>query len=155
MEQHVGILQQRLIEANVIRPFYNALANEFGIERARTLVGQVIGELAFERGRELRKAHPAGDMAILVELWQTLGRGGALDIDFIKQSQDCLHLRVDRCGYADAYKEMGISTDLGALLSCARDEPLLKGFSDEITLERSRTIMEGAKSCELIYRVKK
>ncbi len=73
MKENVGILQQRLIEANVIRAVYNSLAKEFGIERARGLVAQVIGELAFEKGRELRKARPAGDLTVLIELWQTLG----------------------------------------------------------------------------------
>jgi hypothetical protein len=45
--------------------------------------------------------------------------------------------------------------DLGCLLSCDRDEPFLKGFSDEITLDRSRTIMEGGRYCDFVYRVKK
>jgi hypothetical protein len=155
VEENIGILQQRRIEAKVISAFYTSLAKEFGVERSRVLVGEVIRGLAVEKGRELRRMNPAGDMKALVDLWQKLGEGGALDVEFIQQSHDCLCLRINRCGYADAYTEMGIGTELGSILSCSRDEALLKGFSDEITIERSRTIMEGANYCELIYRVKK
>ena len=155
MEESTGILQQRRIEAKVISAFYASLAKEFGDERSRVLVGQVIHGLAVEKGRELRRMNPAGDLKAIIDLWQKLGEGGALDVEFIQQSPDCLRLRINRCGYADAYKEMGIGTELRSILSCSRDEALLKGFSGEITLERSRTIMEGANYCELIYRVKK
>lgn len=155
MEESIGILQQRRIEANVINAFYTRLAQEFGVERSRILVANVIDHLAFQKGRELRRLNPAGEMTALFELWRKLGSGGALDVQFIQNRNNCLHLRVDRCGYAEAYREMGIGTELGTILSCSRDEPLLKGFSDGIMLERSQTIMEGANYCELIYRVKK
>jgi len=151
----IGILQQRRIEANIIREFHAALSRELGEEKALTLVASVISDLAFKKGRELRAANPSGELATLAELWKQLGSGGALDVEFIEQSDSCLQFRVKRCGYAEAYTEMGISPGLGSILSCSRDEALLRGFSDEISLECSRTIMEGARSCEFTYQLKK
>jgi hypothetical protein len=154
-KEYTGILCQRRIEANVIRAFHDELTREFGLERSRALVASVIHQLAHQKGRELRVAHPSGDLAAIINLWESLSSGGALDIDFFEKSAECLHFRVTRCGYADAYREMGISPELGTLLSCDRDEPLLQGYSDKITIERSRTIMDGEKYCEFIYKMKK
>jgi hypothetical protein len=152
--ENVGLLQQRRIEANIFKAFLTALEKEMGAEKARSLVASVVRDLAFEKGHEFRRLNPKGDINALANLWQSLSEGGALDIEFIEQTDSRLHFRVKRCGYAEAYREMGIA-DLGCLLSCDRDEPLLRGFSDEITLERSRTIMEGADYCDIIYMVKK
>jgi hypothetical protein len=153
--EKVGLLQQRRIEANIFKAVLNALEKEMGADRARSLVASIVRGLAFEKGRELRKQHPEGDICALAGLWQSLGEGGALDVELIEQTDDCLCLRVKRCGYAEAYQEMGLA-DLGYMLSCERDERLLRGFSDEITLERSfPTIMEGGDHCDVIYTVKK
>ena len=154
MKANVGLLQQRCIEAKVFTAFLKALEKEIGKERARSLVASVVRDLAFEKGRELRVQCPNGDITALADLWQSLREGGALDVEFVEQTDTCLHLHVARCGYAEAYQEMGLA-DLGCLLSCDRDEPLLRGFSDEITLERSRPIMEGGDCCDILYRVKK
>lgn len=153
--ENVGLLQQRRIEAQVFKAVLNALKREMGAEKARSMVASIVRDLAFERGREFRKQFPEGDIRALANLWKNLGEGGALDIDFIEQNDDRLVLRIKRCGYAEAYREMGLA-DLGYVLSCERDEPLLRGFSDDITMEHaSPTIMEGGNFCDIIYRVKK
>ena len=152
--ENVGLLQQRCIEAKIFKAFLTALEREFGMEKARSLAATVVCDLAFEKGREYRKLYPEGTIDALANLWRSFAEGGALDVEFIEQNQDCLRFRIKGCGYAEAYREMGLA-DLGCLLSCDRDEPFLKGFSDEITLDRSRTIMEGGSYCDFVYRVKK
>ncbi len=146
------VLQQRRIEANIIQALYEELSREIGEERALTLIATAVGKQAFQKGRDLRTLHPSGDLSVLAELWRNLGDGGALDIEFIQQSADCLQFRVNRCGYAEAYAEMGISPRLGAVLSCSRDEALLRGFSEQISFECSRTIMDGSGFCQFTYR---
>jgi len=148
------LLQQRRIEAKIFQAFLIALEMELGAEKARALAASVVRDLAFEKGREYRKLHPAGDIDSLAGLWRSFAEGGALDVEFFERTGDCLRFRVKRCGYAEAYEEMGLA-GLGCLLSCDRDEPFLKGFSDEITLERSRTIVEGGGYCDFVYRLKK
>jgi hypothetical protein len=151
---NVGLLQQRCIEAKIFKAFLTALEREFGTDKARSLAASVVCDLAFEKGREYRKLYPIGNIGALADLWQSFAQGGALDIEFMERTENCLRFRIMRCGYADAYREMGLA-DLGCLLSCDSDEPFLKGFSDKITLDRSRTIMEGGSFCNFVYRVKK
>jgi hypothetical protein len=152
--ENAGLLEQRRIEAKVFKAFLIALEREFGADKAQSIAASVVKDLAFEKGREFRKLHPKGDIGALADLWRSFAEGCALDIEFIEQDKDCLSFRIKRCGYAEAYREMGLA-DLGCLLSCDRDEHFLKGFSDEITLDRSRTIMEGGSYCDFVYRVKK
>jgi hypothetical protein len=153
VETGITLLQQRRIEAGILDAVYAALTREFSGEKALAIIASIIRDLAFQRGRELRVANPSGALSVLAELWNQLGRGGALDIEILEQSSDRLRFRVHRCGYADAYSEMGISPALGAALSCSRDEALLRGYSDSIMLECSKTIMEGARYCEFTYRL--
>ena len=55
-----------------------------------------------------------------------------------------------RCGYADFYKELGLP-ELGYLFSCNRDFAMAEGFSRDIRLERTQTIMEGASHCDFRF----
>ena len=152
MNEYANILQQRRLEASVIRAFYNTLSEAYGAAEAGSIVKDVIRRLAYDKGRELRIVHPDGDLAAIAELWGKLSEGGALEIEYFSNSPDCLHFRVNRCGYAQLYQEMGIGNSLSALLSCERDEALLRGYSDKIVLERSRTILDGAGFCEFVYK---
>jgi hypothetical protein len=152
--EKVGFLQQRCIEAKIFKTFLTVLEREFGTEKARSLAASVVRDLAFDQGHEYRQLYPEGNIGALADLWRSFAEGSALDVELIEQSEDCLRFRIKRCGYAEAYREMGLA-DLGCLLSCDRDEPFLKGFSDKITLDRSRTVMEGGRYCDFVYRVKK
>ena len=150
-----GLLQQRRIEAKVFKAFLIELERQFGTDTARSIARSVVHNLALESGREYRAMHPKGDIGALADLWRNFSESGALDVEFMEQTEECLKFRVKRCGYAEAYCELGLA-DLGCLLSCDRDEPFLEGFSNgRITLERSRTILEGESVCEFVYRARK
>jgi hypothetical protein len=49
------------------------------------------------------------------------------------------------------YRRLGLE-DLGATLSCQRDFALAEGFSADIALERTQTLMEGAPFCDFRFR---
>ena len=49
------------------------------------------------------------------------------------------------------YKQLG-AEDLGYILSCGRDFSLSSGYSENIHLDRTKTIMEGASFCDFRYR---
>jgi hypothetical protein len=49
------------------------LEKEMGAEKARSLVASIVRDLAFERGRELRKQYPEGGIRALANLWKNLG----------------------------------------------------------------------------------
>lgn len=48
------------------------------------------------------------------------------------------------------YRDLGVP-ELGVLLSCNRDHALIEGFSDNVTLTRTQTIMEGAPYCDFRF----
>ena len=49
------------------------------------------------------------------------------------------------------YRALGLA-DLGASLSCQRDFALAEGFSPEIELTRTQTLMGGASFCDFRFR---
>ena len=63
----------------------------------------------------------------------------------LEQSAERLSFNVVRCRYAEMYRALGMA-DLGSSLSCQRDFALAEGFSPEIELTRTQTLMEGRRS---------
>jgi L-2-amino-thiazoline-4-carboxylic acid hydrolase-like protein len=128
-----------------------AFAAELGEERTLAILRQVIAELARQGGAEL--ARSLGEES-LVAFSRTLDRwreNGALEIEVIEQSPESLSFNVVRCRYAEMYRALGLA-DLGASLSCQRDFSLVEGFSPEIRLTRTQTLMEGASFCDFRFR---
>jgi hypothetical protein len=145
------LLQQREIEARIVGPLVRAFAQELGQERTLAILRRVITELARQAGADL--ARTLGE-ASLEAFARTLGRwreNDALELDVIEQSPDRLSFNVVRCRYAEMYRELGMA-DLGASLSCQRDYALAEGFSSEIQLTRTQTIMQGAPFCDFRFR---
>jgi hypothetical protein len=81
-------------------------------------------------------------------------RDNALEIEVIEQGEQAFFFNVTCCRYAELYEKLGL-TELGVILSCARDFALIKGFNPKITLIRTQTIMEGAAVCDFRYTLKK
>jgi hypothetical protein len=86
-----------------------------------------------------------------LEFWT---KDGALEVEPIEQTDEIFSFNVTRCRYAELYEKLGI-LELGTSLSCARDFALIKGFSPNITLKRTQTLMEGADFCDFRYQVQK
>ena len=57
---------------------------------------------------------------------------------------------VERCRYAEMYKEMGLG-EIGHLLSCQRDATFCQGYDPRLKFTRSQTIMQGASHCDFRY----
>ena len=146
----VTLLEQRRIEAAILKPVHDALAARWGAETATDVLGGVVDDLAFAKGRELRQAWPEGTLSAFAKVWDLFAEGGALDVDFVERRPDRLHLKVTRCRYAEHYAEAGYG-DLGFTFSCRRDQALVRGYSESIALDRRSTIQEGAPVCEFIF----
>lgn len=152
-EQPIGILQQRRIEAGVIKPLVEAFEKELGREKTREILAGVIGELARQKGQELRLIVPDDSMPSFASTWEPWLRDDALEMEMIELSDDVYHFNVTRCRYAEMYRELGLE-ELGYTLSCNRDASLIDGFSDKYELTRTQTIMEGAAYCDFRYQRK-
>ena len=150
----IGILQQRRIEAGVIKPLVKAFEQELGKEKTREVLAGVIKELAREKGRELAGAVPDQGLKSFAALHEPWRRGGALEIDVLKETDDEYHYNVTRCRYAEMYRELGLA-DLGYTLSCNRDASLIEGFSEDVAFTRTQTIMQGAAYCDFRYNRKR
>ena len=90
----------------------------------------------------------------MASAFRTYARGDALDYHVLEQSHDAFEIDVQRCRYAEFYRELG-EPELGFLLVCSADFLFSEGFDADIELTRTQTIMQGASHCDFRYRRKK
>ena len=145
----VGVLTRREIEARILAPVIDALAQEFPRQRIIEIVRDVIIAIARQQGRVLAPAdeRSVATFAATLEPWQ---RDDAMRLKVIEQTETQLAFDVTRCRYAEMYRALGIP-ELGAVLSCSRDAALVEGFNPDITMTRTQTIMQGASCCDFRY----
>lgn len=146
----IGVLKRREIEARIVGPIVEALAQEFDRERVLAIVADTIINIARKQGAE--RAAAMGDDS-LTAFAQSAGdwrKGNALEIEVLAQNDERYDFNVTRCRYAEMYRALGLA-DLGAVLSCNRDYSLVEGFNPEIELVREQTIMKGAPCCTFRY----
>ena len=145
------ILQQRRIEANILKHVYENLSERFGKEQAREIVQETVSQSAIEQGKTFANQIDGDpnlkDFYDILPLWS---RDGALEIDVLEASPNKLDFNVKRCRYAEMYREMGIG-EIGDLLSCQRDGDFCIGYNTEIEFRRTQTIMGGASHCDFRY----
>lgn len=146
------IIEQRRIEANIIKPIYEEMKEELGAEVAKRVIGNAVVKAAIAAGQAYAAAQPAGRTGLrafhsLLPQWT---HGGALEIEMVEETDEVVAYNVVRCRYAEMYREMGLA-EIGHLLSCGRDGTFCKGFDPRIEFERSQTIMQGASHCDFRY----
>jgi hypothetical protein len=150
-EPRLPLLDRREIEARIVGPLVRAFAAEVGEERALTIVGRVIRELAHQSGADLARLLGEQTLEVFASALDRWRENGALEIDLLEQSPTHLSFNVTRCRYAEMYRGLGLS-ELGTTLSCQRDFSLVEGFNPAIQLTRTQTIMEGAPYCDFRFR---
>ena len=153
LNEQVGVLARREIEARVLKPFFEAVTAELGEEKTRALLREVVVAAARDAGAALRASAKDGGLEAFAAQWEPWFRGGALELEELERSDDAWAFNVTRCRYAELYQALGMA-DLGATLSCNRDAALIKGYDDDIAFERTQTLMAGASCCDFRYRRK-
>ena len=152
LTQQIGVLTRREVEARILIPVIEALGKTFGREDVIKKIGDTIVDIARGQGADLAAVMGGNSLADFMASLRFWTQDHALEIDVLKQDENCLHFNVTRCRYAEMYKDLGIP-ELGCLLSCNRDYALIEGFNSKIELVRTQTIMEGAPYCDFRYRV--
>ena len=153
LSELVGVLNRRHIEARILAPIIDALADEFGRDRVTAIVASEIAKIARQEGAAL--AHEYGtDVSAFVKTLEFWKRDAALEIEILEQNAENLDFDVTRCRYAELYHALGLE-HLGATLSCNRDHTFIEGFNRDATLKRDQTIMQGAPCCTFRYRFPK
>lgn len=146
------ILEQRRIEANIIKPIYEEMVAELGHARARAILAAAIRKDAIAQGAAYAAAQDGpttleGFHALLPQ-WKA---NGALEVEMLEERPEQVSYNVTRCRYAEMYREMGLE-EIGHILSCGRDGTFCTGYDPRIELTRTQTIMQGAPHCDFRYR---
>jgi hypothetical protein len=145
------ILEQRRIEASIIKPIYDEMVLELGEARAKEIIGAAIIKDSIAQGRAYAESEDGQtSLNSFHELLPQWKANGALEVEMLKETDSEVHYNVTRCRYAEMYREMGIG-EIGHLLSCNRDGTFCTGYDPRIALERTQTIMGGATHCDFRY----
>ena len=152
LNQLIGVLTRREVEARLLVPLVAALGNEFGEEKVLRVIRETVVAIARRQGAELAQTMDGNSLLKLQESLVHWTRGQALEMEMITEGENVLSFNVTRCRYAEMYRDLGIP-QLGPILSCARDYALIEGFNPGIRLTRTQTIMEGAAFCDFRYRI--
>lgn len=148
----IGVLKRRAIEARILAPVVEAMAQEFGTERVHALLRQVILDVARCQGVALAAACGGNGLVQLRGSLERWTADDALELEVLEAGDDRLDFNVTRCRYAELYRELGVP-ELGAILSCSRDAALIEGFNPSVRLSRTQTILGGATHCDFRYRL--
>ena len=149
---NLPILEQRRIEANIIKPIFAELKSELGETRAKQILTAAITKDALAQGQAYAKEQ--GTRTSLASFHRLLPQwtaNGALEIELLEETESTLDYNVTRCRYAEMYKDMGLA-EIGHILSCGRDGTFCAGYDQRIKLERRQTIMQGASHCDFRHR---
>jgi len=153
INERVGVLMRRQIEARIIAPLVEAFAAEIGRERTLEIVARTIKEIARAQGRQIAERAGGNGIPELVARSAAWRKDDALETVTLEQSETVYDYNVTRCRYAEMYKELGIP-ELGFVLSCNRDFSFGEGFNPDLRLMRTQTIMQGAPFCDFRYRLR-
>jgi hypothetical protein len=149
---NLPMLERRRIEAEILKPVYEALVTRFGEDVARAVLTEAVRASAIAQGRNF--ADEAGgqtDLDGFADLLPRWTAGGALEIAVKHRDPGRFEFDVTRCRYAEMYRAMGLGA-IGHILSCNRDGTFCEGYDDRIKLQRTQTIMGGASHCDFRYR---
>lgn len=150
-KDELGILARRRIEAEIIKPIYEIMKREFGIEKAQAVIEEAISNAAIEAGKAFAAREPAGtsieSFVSLQYLWE---KDDALQINVLRNDHEHYDYDVKRCRYAEMYQEMGLG-EIGHLLSCNRDARFIEGYAPHVKLTRPHTVMAGDGFCDFRY----
>lgn len=142
------------IQAQVLVPLVKTLQAELGEERAHAIVRRALGDLYRKFGEKWWRAQGARNLGDnIASAFDMLAAGDALDYEVVKHAPDAFEVNVTGCRYAKFYHELG-APELGFLLICSADFPMVEGFGPDIQLTRTQTIMQGASHCDFRYRLK-
>ena len=146
------MLEQRRIEANIIKPIYEEMKSHLGIAKAQEILGAAIIRDSISQGQAYAEGLEDRGLGAFRDTMAQWKASGALEMDMLEETDERVHFNVTRCRYSEMYREMGVG-DIGHLLSCNRDGTFCTGFNPAIKLERTQTIMSGASHCDFRYRI--
>jgi hypothetical protein len=148
------MLEQRRIEANILKPVYDEMTARLGVEKAQEILGAAIIRDSVAQGQAYAEGLEDKGLLAFRDTMAQWKASGALEMEMLTESEDAVHFNVTRCKYSEMYRKLGLG-EIGHLLSCNRDGTFCTGFNPAIKLDRTQTIMQGASHCDFRYRIEK
>lgn len=152
MKTDLPILEQRRIEAGILKVVFEEMVRQVGRETAVEVLRAAITRDAIAQGAEYAAGEEETSLAGFHALLSQWTAGGALEVEMLEETETAVSYNVTRCRYAEMYREMGIE-EIGHILSCGRDGTFCQGYDARIKLARSQTLMQGASHCDFRYRL--
>ncbi|MEM7124649.1 MAG: L-2-amino-thiazoline-4-carboxylic acid hydrolase [Pseudomonadota bacterium] len=147
------VLERRRIQAEVIKPIYEAMVSRIGEDTAREILGGAIKNAAIAEGRRFAERDgEEGGLQGFVDMQHLWEADGALETEVVEHTDTTYAYKVNRCRYAEMYRDMGMA-DIGFLLSCNRDGTFCEGYDPNLKLTRKQTLMQGDDHCDFHYRL--
>lgn len=147
-------LERARIQAEILLPLYRRLKDEIGVERAQALLRESVEEFARGLGREIGEGEGRDSLDKLRHVIPMFSAQDAVELDMLEHSDTELRFNVKRCRYAELFRELG-DPEFGRLMVCGIDPPMTAGIGDDLELERSQTLMEGAGHCDFRWTLKR
>ncbi|QYN51201.1 MULTISPECIES: L-2-amino-thiazoline-4-carboxylic acid hydrolase [Apibacter] len=152
-KEEIGILQRRKIEAEIIKPIYDILKREYGLEQAKSIIEEAVANAAIQAGKDFaQKEDGPTSVQSFVALQYLWEKDDALETEVVVNNENQYDYNVKRCRYAEMYHEMGLG-EIGFLLSCNRDAKFIEGYAPNVKLTRPHTIMNGDGFCDFHYKL--
>ena len=146
----IGVLTRREVEARLLGPLIDAFAQTTDRAQVIATVRDTIAQIARTQGAEMSRAYGEATLENFADSLKLWTKDDALVIEVVAKDAQNFGFNVTRCRYAELYRELGME-EFGAVFSCNRDAALIEGFSADIQLTRTQTIMEGATHCDFRY----
>ena len=146
----LGILARRTIEAEIVKPIFEAMRAALGEAPARAILKTAIRRAAIASGAAMAAKAQAKGLDGFKAVFPLWTQDDALEVEVLRDEPGVFEFNVTRCRYAETYRAMGLE-GLGDVLSCDRDGAFCEGFDPSIELTRTQTIMGGASHCDFRY----
>ena len=118
---------------------------------AQATIRDAVRRSSIEQAQRFAREAPEGtSLDSFVEATKLWEKEDALRIRVKERTATTYVFDVERCRYAEMYKEMGLG-EIGHLLSCQRDATFCQGYDPRLKFTRSQTIMQGASHCDFRY----
>lgn len=133
-------------------PVLQELTRELGRDLVLVPIGEAASESALKAGQASAGESSRNDLQSYVSWAREPSRftKHALTIDVVEDNPEVFELRISECLWAKTFREMG-AADLGYALFCNTDYAHCNGFNPQITLHRTKTLMQGDDCCNHRY----
>jgi hypothetical protein len=128
---------------------YRALAEEFGEDRFMGVLRRLASEDGLREGQEDGRRAPCNDFAAYVAEMRDRSYFSqhVLTFDIVEDTPAAFGIKVTECLWAKTFRELG-AADIGYALICHPDYADCRGFNPRITMQRTKTLMQGHDCCD-------